>query len=384
MNIGDQIKQKRERLGMTQKELADACHMPLYGERTIRRWEANECKPSKLELEAILNFPEEVSFPNPENAQYTAIDLFAGTGGIRLGFQETGMVETIWSSEIDKFAVKSYRANFGDTPHGDITKVNENTIPDHDILFGGFPCQAFSLAGLKRGFDDTRGTLFFDVARIIRAKRPKAFMLENVKNLVNHDHGNTFKVIISTLEELGYQVFYKVLKACDFGVPQNRERIYIVGFDRERFGNVEFQFPLPYDLKTRVGNILEAEVDPKYTLSDRLWAGHQERLVKHKAKGNGFGYSMFTADSPYTNTISARYYKDGSEILISQGEGKNPRKLTPREAARLQGYPDEYKIVVSDTQAYKQFGNAVSVPVINAIAHQIIYTLQQAEEENRG
>ena len=371
-----QIREKRERLNMTQKELADACHMPLYGDRTIRRWESGESIPSSLELNAILSFPEDIPFPNPEDARYKGIDLFAGTGGIRLGFQQTGAVKTIWGCEIDKFACKSYKANFGSDPSGDITIIDEKEVPDHDILFGGFPCQAFSMAGLKRGFEDTRGTLFFDVARIIREKRPKAFLLENVKNLVNHDKGKTFNVIKSTLEDLGYTVYYKILKARDFGVPQNRERIYIVGFDQNEIHDPNFSFPEPLNCSTRVGDILETKVDKKYTLSDKLWSGHQERLAKHRAKGNGFGYGLFNAESPYTNTISARYYKDGSEILINQGSN-NPRKLTPREAARLQGYPDNYKIVVSDTQAYKQFGNAVSVPVIHAIAEKIIEVLDR-------
>ena len=369
------IYDKRNRLHMTQKELADAVGMPKFGDRTIRRWENGESTPSALELKAILNFPEEIPFVSNPDATYKMIDLFAGIGGTRLGFQLTGRVHSVFSSEIDKFAVKTYQANFGDTPVGDITKVKEEEIPDHDILVGGFPCQAFSQAGKKLGFEDTRGTLFFEIARILKCKRPKAFLLENVKNLLLHDGGNTYKVIENTLIELGYDVNLLVYKAKDFGVPQNRERIYIVGFAKEQVRNYnDFIPPTPPCLPTRVGNILENKVDPKYTISDALWAGHQRRKIDNKNNGKGFGYTLFGPDSPYTNTISARYYKDGSEILIEQ-EGKNPRKLTPREAARLQGFPDNYIIPVSDTQAYKEFGNSVAVPVINAIATQIIEVL---------
>lgn len=374
-NESQLIQEKRLRLNMTQKELADAVGMPKFGDRTIRRWENGETKPSAIELSVILNFPEETPFKNNPNADYKMIDLFAGVGGTRLGFQLTGRTKSVFSSEIDKFACKTYYANFGDQPVGDITKVDEKDIPDHDILVGGFPCQAFSQAGLKRGFEDTRGTLFFEIARILKYKRPKAFLLENVRNLLNHDKGRTYKVIEQTLIDLDYDVHLLVYKAKDFGVPQNRERIYIVGFDKMKVKNYkDFVAPIPPKTPTRVGDILEKNVDPKYTISDTLWAGHQRRKIDNKAAGKGFGYSLFNAESPYTNTISARYYKDGSEILIEQ-EGKNPRKLTPREAARLQGFPDNFIIPVSDTQAYKEFGNSVAVPVINAIAKEIINVL---------
>ena len=381
LNVAAQIKAKRERLNMSQKEFADALGMSRYGDRTIRRWEAGETQPSALELKALLSFPEHVPFPNPPQgqAQYRMIDLFAGIGGTRLGFWQTGKVEVVFSSEINKFSVKTYEANYGDVPVGDITKVDAAEIPDHDILVGGFPCQAFSQAGLKKGFNDTRGTLFFDIARILQAKRPKAFLLENVRNLVGHDHGKTFEVITSTLDELGYELYYQVLSSKDYGVPQNRQRIYIVGFDREQVPFAScFAFPeptSPADLK--LGQILEQNVDPKYTISDKLWDGHQRRRRDNSAAGKGFGYSLFTAESPYANTISARYYKDGSEILIDQ-EGKNPRKLTPREAARLQGFPEDFIIPVSDTQAYRQFGNSVSVPVIHAIALQMLKVLDRS------
>lgn len=362
---------------MTQKEMADAVGMGKNGDRTIRRWESGETKPSNMELSHILEFPEIVPFANPQNADYKMIDLFAGIGGTRLGFWETGRVESVFSSEMDKFACKTYHANFGVMPQGDITKISEEDIPDHDILVGGFPCQAFSQAGKKLGFEDTRGTLFFEIARILKKKRPKAFLLENVKNLTLHDKGRTFQVIKNTLEEMDYKIYPMLFKAKDFGVPQNRERIYIVGFDRKKIFNYDdFEEPVPPCTPTKVGDILESDVDEKYTLSNALWEGHKRRKKEHKEKGNGFGYTLFNTDSPYTNTISARYYKDGSEILIDQG-GKNPRKLTPREAARLQGFPEEYIIPVSDTQAYKQFGNSVAVPVINAIAENMLKVLDK-------
>ena len=372
------IHEKRLRLHMTQKELADAVGMPKYGDRTIRRWENGESSPSKLELKAILDFPEEAPFKDDPDADYKMIDLFAGIGGTRLGFHMTGRTTSVFSSEIDKFAVKTYHANFGDMPTGDITKVDAKEIPDHDILVGGFPCQAFSQAGKKLGFEDTRGTLFFEIARILNEKQPKAFLLENVRNLLSHDSGKTYHVIEQTLRSLNYAVNLLVYKAKDFGVPQNRERIYIVGFNKEKVSNyADFIAPVPPCTPTTVGSILEKNVDAKYTISDSLWEGHQRRKINNKNNGKGFGYSLFSAKSPYTNTISARYYKDGSEILIEQ-KGKNPRKLTPREAARLQGFPDEFIIPVSDTQAYKEFGNSVAVPVINAIAKQIIEVLDNS------
>lgn len=303
-------------------------------------------------------------------ASFKFVDLFAGTGGIRIPFDEVGGV-CVLSSEWDKYAQVSYEANFGEKPLGDLQNIDENDVPNHNIIMGGFPCQPFSHAGLKRGFDDTRGTLFFDIARIIKKHKPEIVFLENVKGFKGHDKGRTWETVRNSLNELGYNVTAEVLSAKDFGVPQNRQRFYIIGLKREKYGNdVFFEFPEPPKTPTRVGDILEKNVDSKYTISDRLWAGHQRRKIQHKERGNGFGYGLFNEESFYTNTISARYYKDGSEVLIEQ-EGRNPRKLTPREAARLQGYPDSYKIVVSDTQAYKQFGNAVAVPVIRAIVQQL-------------
>lgn len=306
------------------------------------------------------------------------VDLFAGIGGIRLGFEQAfGDVDCVFTSEIDKYAVTTYKANFRDANiFGDIKQIDENDVPDHDVLLAGFPCQPFSQAGLKKGFTDTRGTLFFDIERILLAKQPKAFLLENVKQLKGHDKGRTFQTIIDHLNNAGYKVFYEILKARDFGLPQNRERIYIVGFLDH---SINFEFPKPTNLPTRVGDILDDVVDEKYTISDKLWSGHKRRKELNKLNGKGFGYGLFNKDSAYTNTISARYYKDGSEILIEQ-EGKNPRKLTPREACRLQGFPEEYVIPVSDAQAYKQFGNSVAVPVIKAIATEIKKALNKIEK----
>jgi len=308
-----------------------------------------------------------------ENAEYKAIDLFAGVGGIRLGFEKVfkDNISFVFSSEIDKYAQKTYSDNYGEVPHGDITQIEAKDIPSHDIILAGFPCQAFSVAGLKKGFEDTRGTLFFDVVRIAEYHKPKLIFLENVKGFKNHDKGNTFKVVKQTLEGLGYKVFADVLNAKYFGVPQNRERIYIIAFLES---DTVFEFPSNLEKKVKLGDILDKSVDDKYTISDKLWAGHQRRKKEHKAKGNGFGYSMFNENSEYTSTISARYYKDGSEILVEQKD-KNPRKLTPREAGRLQGFPNDFKIIVSDTQAYKQFGNSVAVPVIEALAENILKQL---------
>lgn len=312
----------------------------------------------------------------PSDVGFTFIDLFAGIGGMRIAYESAGG-HCVYSNEWNKYSQQTYFANFGEQPEGDITKVDAASIPDHDILVAGFPCQPFSIAGVSKknslgratGFEDkTQGTLFFDICRILKEKRPKAFMLENVKNLCSHDHGNTFRVITEALDELDYAIFYKVLDGQNF-VPQHRERILIVGFDRKRYGNeIDFSFDLtPVEPKPVMKDILEKNVEDKYTLTDKLWAYLQNYAEKHKAAGNGFGYGIADPNG-VARTLSARYYKDGSEILIAQ-EGKNPRRLTPRECARLQGFPDEFKIVVSDTQAYKQFGNSVVVPLMRNVAH---------------
>ncbi|WMI82453.1 DNA (cytosine-5-)-methyltransferase [Anaerotignum sp. MB30-C6] len=377
------IKEKRIKLGLTQKDFADALGLDRNGDRTLRRWENGESKPNKIVFNAILDFasnrPFAINNPNPE---FKFIDLFAGIGGIRIPFQELGG-KCVFTSEWDKFAQKTYQVNFGEMPSGDITQIKSEDIPDFDILLAGFPCQPFSQAGLKKGFADTRGTLFFEIERIIETKRPKAFLLENVKQLKGHDKGRTLETIIKHLKALDYSADTSVLRAADFGVPQNRERIYIVGFDKRTFcidDSYEFPYPIPPKTNTRLGDILQENVDKKYTISDKLYEGHLRRKKEHAAKGNGFGFSLFNSESPYTNTISARYYKDGSEILIDQGDGENPRKLTPRECARLQGFDDIYIIPVSDTQAYKQFGNSVAVPVVRAVAKQLISEMKRLKK----
>ena len=316
----------------------------------------------------------------------TFIDLFAGIGGMRLAYEKAGG-RCVYSNEWNKFSAQTYEANYGEVPDGDITQVNAQEIPDHDILVAGFPCQPFSIAGVSKkqslgretGFKDkTQGTLFFDVCRVIEAKRPKAFMLENVKNLKSHDKGRTFKVIMEALDELDYEVFHAVLDGQAY-VPQHRERIILVGFDRKRFGaDIDFEFALrPPKRKPVLGDILEEEVDDKYTLTDRLWSYLQGYAAKHKAAGNGFGFGMAKLDG-VTRTLSARYYKDGSEILIAQ-EGANPRRLTPRECARLQGFPESFVIPVSDTQAYRQFGNSVVVPLMTDVARLVVKMVREIE-----
>ena len=319
--------------------------------------------------------------------KFTFIDLFAGIGGMRIAYERAGG-KCVYSSEWNKYSQQTYKANFGDEPDGDITKVDaEKDIPDHDILVAGFPCQPFSIAGVSKkqsmgratGFEDkTQGTLFFDVCRILKAKRPKAFMLENVKNLCSHDKGNTFRIIMESLDELDYEVYYQILDGQNF-VPQHRERIIIVGFDRKRYGdNIQFEFDIkPKKPKPVLDDILEKSVDPKYTLTDKLWIYLQNYAAKHRAAGNGFGYGIAPRDG-ITRTLSARYYKDGSEILIEQ-EGKNPRRLTPRECARLQGFPEDFVIPVSDTQAYRQFGNSVVVPLMENVAKLIVKEINELE-----
>ena len=318
---------------------------------------------------------------------HSFIDLFAGIGGMRLAFENAG-ARCVYSNEWDKYCQQTYFANFGEIPDGDITKVRADTIPDCDILVGGFPCQPFSIAGVSKkksmgratGFEDkTQGTLFFDVCRILKVKRPKAFLLENVKNLRSIDKGRTFEVILSSLSELGYQDFDDVLDGRRF-VPQHRERLVIVGFDKERYGDdIGFRFDLPTPTHIPVTkDILLTDVDDKYALSDKLWTYLQNYAEKHKKAGNGFGYGIAPLDGQ-TRTLSARYYKDGSEILIER-KGKNPRRLTPRECARLQGFPDSFIIPVSDTQAYKQFGNSVVVPLMTEVAKLILKKLRNLEE----
>ena len=364
---------------MSRKELSDFLGL-FRQEALIKEWESGSPIPQEISV-TIKNYPKVAPLRNRpiEECKFTQIDLFAGIGGIRQGFQRNGGY-TVYSSEWDKFAQKTYKENFGETPDGDITKVDETTIPDHDILLAGFPCQPFSQAGLKKGFDDARGTLFFDIARILKAKRPKAFMLENVKQLRGHDGGKTLQVILNVLDELGYYVpTPEVLNAYHFGCPQNRERIIIVGFNKDYLPDTYDNFVYPkgiIDDSVCVGNILEKNVSSAFTISDKLYQGHLSRKKMHETKGNGFGFCVFDESSKHTNTISARYYKDGSEALIAQ-KNANPRMLTPRECARLQGFPEEFIIPVSNAQAYKQFGNSVCINVIDAVAKQMVAYLER-------
>lgn len=327
----------------------------------------------------------------PSPVQFTFIDLFAGIGGFRIGMTMNGG-RCVFTSEWDKYSQKTYSHWFGETEiHGDINKVEPASIPDHDILCAGFPCQPFSIAGVSKknsmgrvhGFQcEKQGNLFFRICDIVDAKRPPVLFLENVKNLRSHDKGKTWAIIKSELESRNYKVFDKTVDAKAW-VPQHRERIFIVCFDRAIFGDQPpFEFPQQPDMpQPLLGDILESSPPKKYTLSDNLWVYLQGYAKKHQEKGNGFGFGLVGPEDT-TRTLSARYYKDGSEILIRQGKKQNPRRLTHREAARLMGYTDRYArafghengfpVVVSDTQAYKQFGNSVVPPVIEAVAKQIV------------
>lgn len=364
--------------------------------RTIRHWIANQSVPQSYLFGLQRLLPLDV--PREGEAPFTFIDLFAGIGGIRMAFEGLGG-RCVFTSEWDSYAQKTYVENYpgGHALNGDITQVAAEDVPDHDLLLAGFPCQPFSIAGVSKknalgrahGFAcETQGTLFFDICRIIEKKQPRAFLLENVKNLMSHDKGRTFDVIKRSLDDLGYDIHPRVVDGAHF-VPQHRERILIVGF--RKADRVSFDWdalPLPKKGKHTIGSILHRTdgsepalpwdgdrffnhatkvVDSKYTLTDKLWAYLQNYAEKHRAKGNGFGFGLVMPDS-VARTLSARYYKDGSEILVYQGEGKNPRRLTPRECARLMGFPDSFRIPCSDTRAYKQFGNSVVVDVMAHVA----------------
>jgi DNA (cytosine-5)-methyltransferase 1 len=390
----------RRQIGLTVEEAADELG---YSPSTVYRWERGETLPKASvhrALEVLARYAgSEERDRQVAGPHFRFIDLFAGIGGLRLGFQEIGG-HCVFTSEWDSFAQETYQLNFRDNHalHGDVRKFSENPelIPEHDVLLAGFPCQPFSIAGVSKknalgrphGFlCDTQGTLFFDTAQIIAHHKPAAFVLENVKNLETHDGGKTFATIMHVLrEELGYHVQARVINSASW-VPQKRERIFIVGFrQRTSFSLKDLKLPSADD-GPKLGSILEPHeaVDPKYTLTPRLWAYLQAYREKHEAKGNGFGYSLFGPDD-VARTLSARYYKDGSEILIKQ-PGNRPRRLTPRECARLMGFERgsrDWKIPVSDTQAYRQFGNAVVVPVVEFLAQAIRPYLAEALHEPAG
>jgi len=381
-------------------EIAKECSV---NSSTVHRWLNGQVGIKTIYAERLFDMIQKklVSFKTLDSKPgFTFIDLFAGIGGIRKGFEQAGG-KCVFTSEWDSYAQKTYSINFpsNEPITGDITQVNVKQIPDHDILLAGFPCQPFSIAGVSKknalgnptGFaDKIQGTLFFDVARIIKSKQPKAFVLENVKNLKSHDKGKTFKIIIETLtQELGYTVDYKIIDGQSW-VPQHRERIVIVGFKEPNLFSLENislppkgEIKLSYVLHRINGNepflehdqekyfnFKEDKVQDKYTLTDHLWEYLQNYAKKHQAAGNGFGFGLVKEDD-IARTLSARYYKDGSEILVYQGKKKNPRRLTPRECARLMGYPDDFIIPVSDTRAYKQFGNSVIVPLFHTLAEAI-------------
>lgn len=355
---------------------------------------ALEYLKDKNVIELLKNIEWDIPFPPVKEPKFTFVDLFAGIGGIRLAFQNLGG-KCVFSSEWDKYAQLTYELNFGEVPFGDITKINEKEIPEHDILLAGFPCQAFSIAGKRGGFEDTRGTLFFDIARIIKEKKPKAFFLENVKGLVNHDRGKTLKVILNTLrEDLNYFVpDPEIINAKDFGVPQNRERVFIVGF-RKDLNIKEFRYPEPLGIKVCVKDILEKNpVSAKYYLSQQYWETLKKHKKRHESKGNGFGYEIIPENGIANAIVVGGMGKERNLIIDKRLEDFTPvtnikgeinreyiRRMTPREWARLQGFPDNFIIRVSDTQAYKQFANSVAVPAVQATAKEIIKLLIGGEK----
>jgi DNA (cytosine-5)-methyltransferase 1 len=348
-----------------------------FAERTLRHHAEALGKPVFLNGHRNGNAP----------TGFTFIDLFAGIGGFRLAF-ERQEGRCVFTSEWDRWSQKTYLENFGDKPEGDIRKIVPKDIPDHDILVAGFPCQPFSIAGVSKrkslgrehGFKDkAQGTLFFNLLQVIEAKQPPMFLLENVKHLGKHDSGRTWGVIKGALEEAGYAVHAEILDARHW-VPQHRERIFIVGMNKRVCGRAAtFTFPEPPRRAPKLGSILERNPEPRYTLSDHLWQYLQDYAEKHREKGNGFGFGLCLRNS-VARTLSARYHKDGSEILVKGRNGDNPRRLTPRECARLMGFPEDFRIPVSDTQAYRQFGNAVVVPVAEAVAGAVVKALRSVAQ----
>ena len=409
----EKLAKTRKRLGIDYRVMATLLGLGPEGAGKVEQWERGCGKITPAKQRSIDNLPDTIPFQDrrTENT-FHFIDLFAGIGGMRIPFQEFGG-KCLFTAEIDRHSKVTYAANFGEVPEksGDITSFAASDIPDHDVLLAGFPCQAFSQAGRKQGFLDTRGTMFFEIQRILATHHPKAFLLENVKQLKGHDKQRTLKTIMAILRgeasveipdniqlseearaslgtKFDYDVDFEVLRARDFGVPQIRERIYIVGIRRdkgaspnhERIKGMFRRVIENHQRKVPLQDILVDDPDrtKDFTISDTLWKGHRERKKRNRANGKGFGYSLVYRTSEYCSTISARYYKDGSEILIDQSELKrNPRKLLPEEARALQGFPDEFLIdQVGKSQLYKQFGNSVAVPVIRAIASEM---LQEAE-----
>lgn len=415
--IHDQLVSARRRLGIDFRVMATLLGLGPEGAQKVQLWETGSVPIPKAKQDAIKALPHKIPFRQSDaEGSFRFIDLFAGIGGIRLPFQELGG-RCVFTSEIDKHSKITYAANFGEVPEkdGDITGFHADDIPSHDILLAGFPCQAFSQAGRKKGFLDTRGTMFFHIQRILAAHRPKAFLLENVKRLKGHDDNRTLETILEILRggssfnvstgiqldaqtraslgaQLNYDVDYRILRARDFGVPQIRERIYIVGIRRDvqnhvNHDRIKNMFQRVIDNHTAYLPLRDILVDDPertldFTISDRLWLGHQERKKRNRELGKGFGYSLFDRTSEYCSTMSARYYKDGSEILIDQTElGRNPRKLLPEEARALQGFPENFIIDrVGASQVYKQFGNSVAVPVVRAIAREMLDELNLCVE----
>ena len=409
-DINRKLAERRKKLGIDYRVMATLLGLGPDGAQKVALWEKGKGgKITHAKQKAIENLPDEIPYKDTrKNPYFKFIDLFAGVGGIRLPFQEAGG-KCVFTAEIDKHSKVTYAANFGEVPEkdGDITRFSASEFPKHDVLLAGFPCQAFSQAGKKQGFMDTRGTMFFEIQRVLAMHQPKAFLLENVKQLKGHDNQRTLKTIMAILRgeasieipddvqlsdearaslgtKFDYDVGYEVLRARDFGVPQIRERIYIVGIRRdkgapanhERINEMFRRVIENYKSKVPLKEILidDPERTLDFTISDRLWTGHKERRKRNRANGKGFGYSLFDRSSEYCSTISARYYKDGSEILIDQSElSRNPRKLLPEEARALQGFPDDFVINrVGRPQIYKQFGNSVAVPVIRAIAAEML------------
>ena len=391
------FRQLREKAGLSIEETAELVRK---SDRQVRRYEApNTTRAPALVMDTLRSYAIERCHQSPSQPDFTFVDLFAGIGGLRIPFEELGG-KCIFTAEWDRFSRETYAANFADDEDHIFAKdvrpfaKEPKKVPAHDVLLAGFPCQPFSIAGVSKknslgrphGFlCDTQGTLFYDLAKIIEHRKPSAFLLENVKNLKRHDGGKTFRTIMHVLEkELGYTVYTMIINSAPW-VPQKRERIFLVGFREKR----EFDFDaldIPAEPAPVLGDILDENVPDKYTLTPRLWQYLQDYKKKHQRAGNGFGFSLFGKDD-VARTLSARYYKDGSEVLIDQGKNR-PRRLTPRECARLMGFDesrnDEFVIPVSDTQAYRQFGNAVVVPVVRAVAELMGPHILEAVAEQCG